>query len=230
MNNIISLSGGKDSTAMLLMMLEKKIKVDHIVFFDTGWDFPEMIEHIDKLERYIEEEIIRLKPKNSFGGLFAKRGFPSFKVKWCMAEKRDAINKFCNKHKPYTQFIGFSYDERKRIKKTIGYCYPLVDWKITEEDAIKYCYKKGFNWGGLYEKYKRVSCWNCPLQSLSDLKVLWMYFPEFWQELNKMQEQSKYAFRIDYTLAGLDEKFRREENYYQLDILGEIDKGGQNES
>jgi len=90
--------------------------------------------------------------------------------------KKNEINKFCNHHKPNTQWIGFSSDESKRIKKTIGYNYPLVDWKVTEEDALKYCYEKGFDWGGLYEKYNRVSCWNCPLQSLKDLKALWLYF------------------------------------------------------
>jgi len=218
MNNIISLSGGKDSTAMLLMMLEKKIKVDHIVFFDTGWDFPGMIDHINKLEKYIGREIVRLKPKIPFEKQFSKYGFSSFGRRWCTSSKTDTMKVFCNQHKPFTQWIGFSFDEVRRIKKTIGYCYPLVDWKMTEEDALKYCLNKGFNWGGLYEKYKRVSCWNCPLQSLSDLKALWMYFPEYWKKLLEMQEQSKYKFRIDYTLEELDERFRREENYYQLEL------------
>ena len=219
MNNIISLSGGKDSTAMLLMMLEKKIKVDHIVFFDTGWEFPEMIEHIDKLEKYIGREIIRLKSKIPFDEMFIKYGFASFNYRWCMAEKRNAINKFCNHHKPFTQWIGFSYDEAKRIKKTIGYCYPLVDWKVTEEDALKYCHEKGFNWDGLYKKFRRVSCWNCPLQSLKELKMLWLHFPEYWKKLLEMQKQCKWQFRKDYTLDKLDERFRKEENYYQLELI-----------
>lgn len=218
MTNIISLSGGKDSTAMLLMMLEKKLQVDHIVFFDTGWDFPEMIKHIDKLEKYIDREIVRLKYKTSFDKGFKKYGFASFNRRWCTARKIDTINKFCNKHKPFTQWIGYSYDERKRIKKTISYCYPLMDWKITEDDALRYCYKKGFDWDGLYKKYKRVSCWNCPLQSLSDLKALWKHFPELWVKLLKMQEQSDWYFRKDYTLEELDERFRREESYYQLEL------------
>jgi len=218
MNNIVSLSGGKDSTAMLLMMIEKKIPVDYIVFFDTSWDFPEMLRHIDKLEKCIDMKIIRLKYKTSFDEGIKKWGFTSFNSRWCTARKVDTINKFCNKHKPYMQFIGYSFDERKRIKKTIGYCYPLVDWKMTEEDALKYCYKKGFSWDGLYKKKKRVSCWNCPLQTLSDLKVLWSDFPEYWQRLIKMQEKSKRQFRWDYTLEELDERFRREESYYQLEL------------
>jgi len=218
MNNIISLSGGKDSTAMLLMMLEKKIRVDYIVYFDTEWEFPEMYKHLDKLEKYIGRKIVRLKYKTSFDEGFKKYGFASFNRRWCTSHKIDTINKFCNKHKPFIQWIGYSYDERKRIKKTIGYCYPLVDWKVTEEDALEYCYKKGFDWSGLYKKYKRVSCWNCPLQSLSDLKALWRYFPELWVMLIKMQDQSEWQFRKDYTLEQLDERFRREESYYQLEL------------
>jgi 3'-phosphoadenosine 5'-phosphosulfate sulfotransferase (PAPS reductase)/FAD synthetase len=218
MNNIISLSGGKDSTAMLLMMLEEKISIDYIIFFDTGWDFPEMIKHIDKLEKYIGREIIRLKYKISFDELFKKYGFASFKLRWCTYRKVDTLNRFCRKYKPCTIFIGFSFDERKRIKKTIGYCYPLIDWKITEKDALNYCYKKGFDWNGLYKHFRRVSCWCCPLQPLKELKALWLYFPKYWVELLKMQEQSSYQFRLDYTLEQLDERFRREESYYQLEL------------
>lgn len=54
------------------------------------------------------------------------------------------------------------------------------------------------------------------IQSLSDLKVLWKDFPNHWKKLLEMQEQSKWQFRIDYTLEELDERFRREESCYQL--------------
>ena len=33
---IVSFSGGKDSTAMLLMMIEKKMQIDEIVFLRYG--------------------------------------------------------------------------------------------------------------------------------------------------------------------------------------------------
>ncbi|GAH54188.1 unnamed protein product [marine sediment metagenome] len=124
----------------------------------------------------------------------------------------------CSKHKPFIQYIGFAFEERQRIRKTIGYCYPLIDWKVSEKDALKYCYERGFDWGGLYEKYDRVSCWNCPLQTLNNLKALWLYFPEYWQKLIEMQKQSKWQFKMDYTLEQLDERFRKEENYYQLSL------------
>jgi len=36
---------------MLLMMLEKNEPIHSVVFFDTGWEFPEMKAHIGKLEK-----------------------------------------------------------------------------------------------------------------------------------------------------------------------------------
>ncbi len=55
MKYIANLSGGKDSTAMLLMLLEKGMQVDYIVFADTGKDFPQMRDHLAKLELYLKE-------------------------------------------------------------------------------------------------------------------------------------------------------------------------------
>jgi len=50
--HIVSLSGGKDSTAMLLRMLEENMPIDLILFCDTGLEFEAMYKHIDKLEKY----------------------------------------------------------------------------------------------------------------------------------------------------------------------------------
>ena len=51
--HVVSLSGGKDSTAMLLRMLEEGMPVDIILFCDTGMEFPGLYNHIDQLEKYI---------------------------------------------------------------------------------------------------------------------------------------------------------------------------------
>ena len=57
---------------------------------------------------------------------------------------------------------------------------------MTEADCLKYCYDRGFTWGGLYEIWDRVSCWCCPLQGLEDLRKLREYRPELWERLRKM--------------------------------------------
>lgn len=63
--NVISFSGGKDSTAMLLRMLEEGMPVDLIIYCDTGLEFPAMYDHIAKVEQNIGREITKLKPERA---------------------------------------------------------------------------------------------------------------------------------------------------------------------
>jgi len=65
-NNIFSLSGGKDSTAMVHMAVEKGIPIHSIVFFDTGWEFPQMYDHIDLVEKNLGIRVWRLQSRLSF--------------------------------------------------------------------------------------------------------------------------------------------------------------------
>lgn len=51
----VSLSGGKDSTAMLLLMIERNMPIDMVLYADTGMEFPEMYGHIAKLDAYLYE-------------------------------------------------------------------------------------------------------------------------------------------------------------------------------
>ena len=44
--------------------------MDILLFVDTGLEFPQMYEHIDKLEQYLQFPITRLKPPHSFEYLF----------------------------------------------------------------------------------------------------------------------------------------------------------------
>lgn len=64
--NVVSFSGGKDSTAMLLKMIEEKIDINCVLFCDTGLEFPQMYEHIDKVERETGIHITRVKAENPF--------------------------------------------------------------------------------------------------------------------------------------------------------------------
>lgn len=42
----VTLSGGKDSTAMLLLMIERGMSIDMVLSADTGMEFPEMYAHL----------------------------------------------------------------------------------------------------------------------------------------------------------------------------------------
>ena len=227
MKHIVSFSGGKDSTAMLLMMIEKEMPIDQIIFCDTGKEFPAMYEHIQKVEKYIEREITVLKNEKSFdyilgeytkisrkGETIIGKGWMDFRFRWCSGDlKRDVVKKHL-KGIIYTDYQGIAFDEIKRTlknkdKRKIE--YPLVKWKITGQQALTYCYAKGFDWNGLYRKFDRVSCYCCPLQRLGELKTIYFEFPELWEDIRKMDKMSWRKFRPDYTLKELGKKFEAEQ-------------------
>lgn len=223
--HIVSFSGGKDSTAMLLKMIERRMPIDEIIYCDTGMEFPEMYEHINKVEKYINRPITRLKAKNDFEYLMfkhiktkgknkGKQGYswPGTKIRWCTSKlKVDVINKYLSKYKnkEIVEYIGIAADEisRKKDKK-----YPLIEFNMTEKDCLEYCYSKGFYWDGLYEKFKRLSCWCCPLKSLKELRILRKEYPELWKKLIEMDNKTYRKFRPDYSVQELDNKFAKEDH------------------
>jgi len=205
---VVSLSGGKDSTAMLLLMLERGEPVDDIVFFDWGMEFPEMYEHLDKLERYIERPITRLYPRQTWNWWMFERekrdgqlgyGWPGARSRWCNGEKCDVMDRH---HRGATVCIGYSYEERftrtrsNRRMRTSGITarFPLLEWGVSEIEALKYCKAHGFDWGGLYKHFSRVSCWCCPFKRTRDYETLRREFPGLWQRMCDMNVRSPWPF------------------------------------
>ena len=62
---------------------------------------------------------------------------------------------------------------------------------ITEAEALKICYDRGYDWSGLYEIYHRCSCWCCPLQRINELRKLRHHHPELWKRLRDMDQRAR---------------------------------------
>ena len=226
--HIVSFSGGKDSTAMLLRMLEEGWQVDEIIFCDTGMEFPDMYKHIEQVKDYIGQGITVVCPPKTFeyymfehvkvkGKRQGQKGYgwPDFRNRWCTARLKQApYFRHIKKYIDVVEYQGIAIDEREREQSNAGrnIRYPLIEWGMTEKEALEYCYSKGFTWDGLYERFKRVSCWCCPLKSLPELKSLWKYYPELWEELKEMDKRANNKFRLDYTFEQLEGRFQAEDN------------------
>ena len=48
--SVVGLSRGKNATFMLLRMIELGMPIDAVLYADTGMEFPEMYEHLNKLD------------------------------------------------------------------------------------------------------------------------------------------------------------------------------------
>ena len=241
----VSLSGGKDSTAMLLLMIERGMPIDMVLYADTGMEFPEMYAHIAKLDAYLYEQrgihitILRhpqgfeylmfdepkTKPKSienriRLGVPLFGNGWPGIRVRWCTgALKTKLIDKEVKRLKGELgaiHYIGIAYDEAWRCK---GEKYPLVEWGITEAQALQICYDRGYDFGGLYEIYNRASCWCCPFQRIGELRKLRKYHPELWAKLLELDRRARAQFgpgplgqfKKDWSVDRLEERFAKEE-------------------
>lgn len=281
-NYVVSLSGGKDSTALLLLMLEKNISVHSVVFFDTGWEFPQMHAHLDQLEKYTGVKIVRLAPKRSFTYWMFERpvksketriiktgilpppkeedfdddddfrfefecweldpfeykriekgevhrignGWPSPSRRWCTRQKVSAIDAHSAQIENPIQCIGYAADESHRAKgktlnskKRFEYRFPLIEWGIDERTALAICKSHGFDWGGLYDHFSRVSCFCCPLTRLNDLRILRNEFPELWGQMLEWDSKipgKNRGFKGYATVHDLDHRFEYEESLLAL--------------
>lgn len=215
---------------MLLLMLERGVPVDEIIFCDSGMEYPELYRHIEKVKKYTGRPVTVLKPEHTFeyylseiviqkGANAGKRGYgwPRLWNRWCTRAFKERLTRNYLKEKyaseEYRQFIGIAADEPlrhyRKLPKNVE--HPLFDWGITEADALRYCQSKGFDFGGLYERFKRLDCWCCPLQRLDSLRTLRRYYPELWQELLRLDAKAPYTFLKRYSAVALDEKFALEE-------------------
>lgn len=159
----VSLSGGKDSTGLLLLMIERGMPIDAVLWADTGMEFPEMYGHIAKVDEHLFRKrglhITVLRSPKSFEYMMFEEpkqkpsclenrarlgippygnGWPGIRVRWCTGQlKTHLINKEVNRLKgahQLQQYVGIAADEAHRCKDLH---YPLVDWGITEVQALQ---------------------------------------------------------------------------------------------
>lgn len=121
----VSLSGGKDSTCLLLLMIERGMPIDAVISADTGMEFPEMYEHLAKVDEYLFRErglhITTLRHPHGFEWLMFDEpkqkksslenrarlgippygnGWPGIRVRWCTGQlKTHLISKEVNRLK-----------------------------------------------------------------------------------------------------------------------------------
>lgn len=207
----VSFSGGKDSTAMLLHMIDLNEQIDEVINVDTGMEFPQMYDHINRIREIVEEKGIKftiLKDEKTFEWYMLEKpiksekygdhkgyGWPSINCRWCTKHLKllllSAHFKSLKSEYNVIECIGLASDEFKRLQRPHnnrpGQRHPLVEWGWSESDCLEYCKSKGYDWGGLYDIFNRVSCWCCPLASIGELRKLWKNYPQLWEQLEKWE-------------------------------------------
>lgn len=225
MKYISTFSGGKDSTAMILLILEKGLPLDEVIYAKVP-EFGEIENFIKIFKEFIESKGIKftiLESDKTFEQMFyTKRKSGKFKgtiVGWPLTRccwvhdrmKSIPLNRYLKKIGEHIQYIGYAYDEERRYKKYLDdhtKSFPLVDYKITELDTIKYLKSKGW-YNPRYWWFERMGCYFCPKQKLSSLEMVYRQYPSLWKKMLKLDRDSPVSFRADgTTIKDLDVRFR----------------------
>jgi len=229
---IAMLSGGQDSTAMTLRLLELGEPVDYIVFCDTGLEHDEMYEYIDKLDAFFQRKynikITRLNPRKDFkhwvygeilrGENEGKiRGVPSVleMCYWRRESKERPFERWLKKMgiKEWKQYNGFVYGESKRYGLSPDHVLaPLIDWKWREEEVQQYLKSMEME-NKLYQHFTRTGCAVCPKQSEASKYMIYKHYPKWWKYMKDMEEK---LFKMN--LASDTPQWHTELTTVQLEI------------
>ena len=209
--HILSLSGGKDSTALAFFMKENMPEIFEkleLVFYDTGCDLPETYDYLNKIEIFLNKKITRVKPEKSFDHIFHTSFLiPAPHRRYCTIElkvkpswryiyqkiEKEGIGIF-------NFYIGIRADEawRKGIspkteaeKKLIKPQYPLIENQISKNDVENILINNGIFYPEYYKWRERNGCYFCFYQKPIDWINLYEKHPDLYKKAMYYEETGR---------------------------------------
>ncbi len=229
--HILSLSGGKDSTALAFFMRESMPEIFEkleLVFSDTECDLPETYDYLNKIEIFLGKKITRIRPIYNFEQLFNIYGIlPSAMKRWCTVEMKTKTfrqfiqNKIKSGNKIFV-YIGIRADESSRVNNSqdneiIKQVYPFVEYNIIKKDVCNILDNNGIGFPEYYKWRSRSGCYFCFFQKKIEWLNLKEYHPNLFKKALEFEEQGnvqrgkKFSWCQDISLKELVKK----EDYYR---------------
>ena len=218
MKYIASWSGGKDSTASIILAHEHNEPLDLIIFSEVmfnenisgelpehidfiknkaipvfeSWGYEVKILHSDKTYIDCFYHVVKKSEKNKG----KRQGFPRPKMckinDRCKTKPIDAFFSKINKDE-YLKYVGIAIDEPERIARikssTVENRISLLEkYGYTEQMALELC-KKYDLLSPIYEFAPRGGCWFCPNARYAELKHLRTRHPDLWSKLLELEDE-----------------------------------------
>lgn len=231
----ISWSGGKDSTATIILCHEYEIPIKEIIYVRMMYDentpatLPIMTEFVDRAKRIFEEwgyfvriehgiesavEIANKKFKRSncldrngkpYGVMGFMRGMCKFTDVKQRTLKKLALSGY--------QMIGYAVDETDRLKLLSETKQSImVELNIMENETFDICRKYNLLSPFYDLGLSRDGCWFCPNAKEKEREMLRKDYPQLISEIDKMIEL------CDYDIKGLVARNNWVKDYYNKQL------------
>ena len=198
MTHIISLSGGKDSTALALRLAEIEPREYEYLITPTGNELPPMIEHWKRLAELLGRPLtVRTCGLGLIAAIKAQGMIPNYRARWCTRIlKIQVAEQYFFTRSPATSYVGLRADETERVGmygeiQGVNKRFPLREWGWNMRDVLGYLDRRGVTIPA------RTDCALCFYQRLGEWWNLWRDWPEYFKQGEDIEAAVGHTFRSD---------------------------------
>lgn len=215
---------GTNSTALLIECVKRAIKIDLILFADTGGEKPHTYAYLKYFSKWLVSqgypEIVVVKANITLEQDCLNRkalpslayGFKSCSQRFKIQPQDKYVNSLKIKDRQLVKLIGFDADEPYRASKDFEdkyrRIYPLIEWDMGREECIE-----SIKNAGLALPHKSA-CYFCPNSKIHEIKWLEQNHPDLLQRALEMEMNADLK-----SIKGLGRNFSWQSVYQQQDAF-----------
>lgn len=192
MRQVVAFSGGKDSTAVALLLHERGEDFD-LLFTPTGNELPTLVTHMNKVLAKIGKDLIVPKNHSLETWINHFNALPNNRQRWCTRLiKIEPCVAYLKQHPGTTLCVGLRIDEPTReglYGDFAQYRYPLRESGMGLDEVLALCDKYDLR------PKMRTDCAVCPYQRLAEWFMLWRDYREQWNEGELWEARTGHTFR-----------------------------------
>ncbi len=194
---VLSYGAGVNTTALMILLVKRRMPLDEAVFADTGAELEETYENVRLARTYLEKHgvpltTVRSKTGTLFDTCVRRKVIPSQIWRWSTRDyKVTPIHAHYRSLKTHVyEYLGIAYDEIERMKANrkpyITSLFPLIDMKLRREDCLRIIEDEGF------PVPIKSGCYFCPFNSESRWEYIWRHHPRKYAKAMWLEETSKH--------------------------------------
>lgn len=199
---IVSVSGGKDSTATVLALREAGVSC-RLVFADTGWEAPETYAHLEHLREKLGPIDVVSAERTMADAIRHRAGFPSRMQRWCTRElKVLPLREYHDRFDSTVSVLGIRADESESRSSLPEWedsdrwgglvWRPILRWSVADVLAIHH--RHGVEVNPLYKRgHNRVGCYPCIYAAKDEIRLVAEHSPSRIDEIRSLEAECTSA-------------------------------------